>query len=100
MWSSARIELLSRCGTWPTPGMCGTEARPPTLMKMRGADSTSSPTRSCVGDSKAACPRSTVQPGRVRKPFSTPSREAATTAWARALTRAMSTLTVPSITTP
>ena len=30
-----------------TPGMGGTAARPPTLMKMRGADSTSSPTRTC-----------------------------------------------------
>ncbi len=80
--------------------MRGTEARPPTLMKMRGADSTSSPTRTCVGDSKAACPRSTVQPGMLRSQPSTPSREAATTASARALTRAMSTVTAPSTTTP
>ena len=65
--SSARIELLSRCGTSPTPGMRGTAARPPTLMKMRGADSTSSPTRTCVGDSKrraraAPCSPHAAQP--------------------------------------
>ena len=80
--------------------MGGTAARPPTLTKMRGADSTSPPTRTSVGDSKAACPRSTVQPGMPRSHLSTPSRERATTASARALTRAMSTLTGPSITTP
>ena len=73
--SSARIELLSRCGTSSTPGMRGTEARPPTLMKMRGDDSTSSPTRTCVGDSKAACPCSTVQPGMLRSQPSTLPRE-------------------------
>jgi len=69
-------------------------------MKIRGADSTSPPTRTSVGDWKTACPCRTVQPGMPRSQRSTPARDGATTASARALTAAMSTRIAPSITTP
>ena len=80
-----------RNGTSLTPGMSGTSARPPTLMKMRGAVSRSSPTRMVFGASNRACPWTTVQPAMPRSIFSLPARALATTASARAFTLAMST---------
>ena len=45
--------MLVRNGTSPTPGRSGTCARPPTLMKMRGAVSRSTPTRTVSADSNS-----------------------------------------------
>ena len=56
------------------PGRSGTSARPPTLMKMRGAVSRSSPTRTVSGPSKRACPRITVHPDMPRSQRSMPLR--------------------------
>ena len=82
--------MLVRYGTSWTPGMSGTRARPPTLMKIRGAVSCSSPTRTVSGPSNRAWPWMTVQPSMPRSHFSTPARALAETASARALTLPMS----------
>ena len=69
--------MLVRYGTSPTPGMSGTSARPPTLMKMRGAVSSSSPTRTRIPALEPGVPSKTVQPSMLRSHLSTPVRELA-----------------------
>ena len=83
----------------PTPGMSGISARPPTLMKMRGAVSRSSPTLTVVASSKRAWPNSNVTLGRPRSQASLPARPSAEIFCDLACTLAMSTLTGP-VTTP
>ena len=65
---------------------------------MRGAERTSSPTRRVRVPSKRACPRNTVQPAIPASHFSMLPRDFAVTAWARAATLAMSTVTGPATT--
>ena len=70
--------------------MSGTDARPPTLMKMRGAVNCSSSTRTTFGDSNFAWPWKTVQFGMPRSHFSRPVRAFIVTVCARAFTVFMS----------
>ena len=99
--SSSRIEVLVRNGTSSMPGMSGTRARPPTLMKMRGAVSTLVADAHRVGRLEAgvaAEDRAAVhaaQPASRRRCARWP-----TTASARALTAAMSIATAAPSTTP
>jgi hypothetical protein len=73
------------------PGRAGRTARPPTLRKMRGALRRRSPTSSVAGPTKRASPTMTSVPFKPRIQASTPSRDFATMASLRAITRAMST---------
>ena len=84
------MEVFVRNGTSPMPGMSGTSARPPTLMKMRGAVNCCSSTRTTWPDSNPACPLKTVQPFMFRSHCSMLVRELADTASACALTLRMS----------
>ena len=80
--------------------MSGVLARPPTLRKIRGAVSVSSPTAMVRSPVKRACPRISVQPLMPAIQSSRPLRELADTLSARAFTRAMSTRTGASTMTP
>ena len=73
------------------PGSAGRTARPPTLRKMRGALSRRPSTSSVAGPTKRASPTMTSVPFKPRIQASTPSRDFATMASLRAITRAMST---------
>ncbi len=78
----------------------GVSARPPTLMKIFSAESTSSPTRTSRGDSKRAWPARSVTLSRPRSHSSLP-RRASPEIWSlRALTFFMSTDTAPPRVTP
>ena len=70
-----------------------TAARPPTLMKICGASSRRSPTRTLRGPSKRAWPSISVTFGASRIHLATLAFDCATIASLRALTRAMSTRT-------
>ena len=85
--------MFVKFGTRSTPGMLGITARPPTLMKTRGALNCSLPTRITVGDSNLACAWKTVQFGLPRSHRSMPFLALTDTASARAFTRGMSTRT-------
>jgi hypothetical protein len=73
--------------------MSGTRARPPTLMKMRGAVRTSSPTRIFCGPSKRAWPWTSVIPSIPCNHLSSPARAFSVTPRARAITFGKSTRT-------
>src|ERR1700733_158692 len=70
--STSMMELLVRYGIPSMPGICGTMARPPTLMNIRSAVSLSEPTLTSFGDSKRPCPLYTVQLVIPLSQFSTP----------------------------
>lgn len=82
------------------PGMAGTTARPPTLMKICGAASRSGPTLISCADSKRAWPSYTVRFFVPLSQPSTPVRDFPETASLRAFTRFMSTVTGPPAFTP
>src|SRR5207248_1902836 len=92
----SRSVLLVRNGTPAMPGICGTEARPPTLIKIRGAVSVASPTETVSGPTNRACAVKTVQCSVPRSQASTSPRDLAEIAAAPAWTPAMSTRTGPS----
>ena len=80
------------------PGSCGTAARPPTLMKMRSAARTRARRRrprAATGSARGRDRR--WQRSSSVSIFSRPVRERPEIASLRALTRAMSTLTLPAI---
>ena len=83
------------------PAIGGMAARPPTLMKICSASSSSSPTATSLGAGEAGMADVDGDAvGFSRSPSSTPSFETRTIASLRALTAFMSTRTGPSITTP
>ena len=98
--STCMIVELFRYGTSATPGMSGTNARPPTLMKICFASSSRSPTRIVFGPSKRACPWSIVSPDVSPSQRVRPSVEWRTTESLRFFTSAISTRIGVSILTP
>ena len=94
------MSVLVRNGTSPTPSSFGTVGLPPVLMKISGASSSRSSTRIVRGLSKRPWPWISVTFGAFFSQFVTPLFDCATISSLRALTRAMSMPTGPSITTP
>ena len=80
--------------------MSGTNARPPTLMKICFASSSRSPTPIVFGPSKRACPSIIVSPDVPPSQRFRPSVESRTTESLRCFTCAMSTRIGASIVTP
>ena len=80
--------------------MSGIVARPPTLMKICSASSSSPFTLTTRGDSKRACPWISCTLGAFLSQLVTPWFDCCTIASLRALTRGMSTRTAPSSITP
>src|SRR5258706_10720581 len=95
-WSTAIIELLVRYGTSLIPGMSGTAARPPTLMKILSAVSARPPTSSVRSAVKRAWPRIRVTFFMPAIQLSSPSVDCFTTPSLRAFTAFMSTRTPPA----
>src|SRR6185503_3003280 len=95
--SSSIIVLLVRYGTSFTPGISGTVARPPTLMKIRSAVSARPPTSSVRGALKRAWPRISVTFFMPSIHFPRPSVDCFTTPSLRAFTAFMSTRTSPAL---
>jgi len=94
-WSSSITDTLSSTGTLSMPGRSGRTARPPTLMKMRGAVMRRLPTASVAGATKRASPSTTSVCASPRIQASTAWRECITRACLRAITRARSTRMSP-----
>src|SRR5438105_1213938 len=98
--STCMIVELLRYGISAIPGMSGTRARPPTLMKICFASSNRSPTRIVFGPSKRACPWIIVSPDVPPSQFVRPSVEWRTMESLRFFTSAISTRIGASIVTP
>ena len=93
--ASAMIDTLSRVATLSMPGSWVLTERPPTLMKMRGAVSCRPLTSIVAGLIKRASPTITSVFFKPHIQDSMPARDCLTMPSLRAITRAMSTLSLP-----
>ncbi len=95
---SVIIDWLVSTGTWSSPSIFGIVGRPPTLTKMRSAESASPFTATVCGPVKRAWPRYTLADFSIH--FSMPLLDLATTASLRAITAARSIVGSPASFTP